>query len=528
MRPNIEKPPWIPDFAGEARNICALRRIARTMTNQCKQRVTIADGESTLVNEPENSVELEPITLIWLVGGQKQTEKFTGPVTIGRHKSCDVRIDDKSVSRQHTRIWAENGQWHIADLDSGNGTFLENLCVHHATLPRKSTLRLGSGGPKIWIKVPGAPIGASVTDITEHYFGERAEHEIGHRTMMVRRAYKNVEKRQKRRYQKFVAAVAGLLSISIGVGIYQYMMLQKTRELATEFFYDMKTVQVHVANLEDLVRETQDETRVAAAENRRRQIDAMEAQYDRFLDELGVLSSNLSEKDRVILRVARMFGECELEMPPEFVQEVKNYIGKWKSTGRLTQALQRMQEHDLAPTIASAMLDNHLPPQFLYLALHESDFDIRAIGPETRFGIAKGIWQFIPSTALRYGLRTGPLVELPRHDPLDERFDPERATVAAAHYLRDLYNEDAQASGLLVIAAYNWGPTNIRKRIREMPENPRERNFWKLMEQHDIPQETYDYVLYIVSAIVIGENPALFGFEFDNPLKNVAIDAIDT
>jgi len=73
----------------------------------------------------------------------------------------------------------------------------------------------------------------------------------------------------------------------------------------------------------------------------------------------------------------------------------------------------------------------------------------------------------------------------------------------------------------LVMASYNWGPTNMRKRIRRMPENPRDRNFWKLLKQHKIPKETYDYVFYIISATVIGENPRLFGFEFDNPLQNL-------
>ena len=53
-----------------------------------------------------------------------------------------------------------------------------------------------------------------------------------------------------------------------------------------------------------------------------------------------------------------------------------------------------------------------------------------------------------------------------------------------------------------------------------MPADPRERNFWKLLERHRerMPLQTYDYVFYIVSAAVIGENPRLFGFPIDNPL----------
>jgi hypothetical protein len=51
-----------------------------------------------------------------------------------------------------------------------------------------------------------------------------------------------------------------------------------------------------------------------------------------------------------------------------------------------------------------------------------------------------------------------------------------------------------------------------------MPENPRERNFWRLLKNQQIPRETYDYVFSIFSAAVIGENPKLFGFDFENPL----------
>jgi hypothetical protein len=85
---------------------------------------------------------------------------------------------------------------------------------------------------------------------------------------------------------------------------------------------------------------------------------------------------------------------------------------------------------------------------------------------------------------------------------------------------------DAQASGLLVMASYNWGENRVLKLIRSMPKNARERNFWQLISKYRsrIPDETYDYVFYIFSAAVIGENPRLFGYDFDNPIA--AVDAL--
>ncbi len=477
------------------------------------------DADETVVTDSFETVA-GPVHVVLRLDGVEHKSTFTESFTVGRDPTCDVQIADSSVSRLHARISPIGVHWYIEDLDSGNGTFLDSVRIREAVLPMNSTVQLGDTY-KLWLNVPEAPSNITDEEIAEKYFGDSAEHELGDRTLRVRAAYLHLDKKQKRRYRAIITMVLAVLVATIGVGTYQYLMLQKTRELATNIFYNMKAVQIQVARIEDLVRDSGDAQLIDEAKSRREDVKALEAQYDQFLEDLDVLGPDLSDQDRVILRVARMLGECELTMPVDFTDVVKSYIQKWRVTNQLRRSLERMQEQNLTEVASQAMFENHLPPQFLYVALKESGFDNQAIGPKTRFGIAKGIWQFIPSTARRYGLRTGPLVELPIHDPRDDRFKADLATRAAARYLRDIYSKEAQASGLLVMASYNWGPNNVRRRIREMPNNPRERNFWKLLQEHDIPTETYDYVLYIFSAIVIGEDPALFGFDFDNPLQDV-------
>ena len=293
------------------------------------------------------------------------------------------------------------------------------------------------------------------------------------------------------------------------------------RSLAVDLFYSMKTIELQIDALEVKVAQTAGAEELGEIAARRRELRSMETQYNAFLDELGVLDKSMSEEDRLIFRVARIFGECELYMPDDFLENIKTYITVWQQSERLPEAIHRASRLDLAPTVYQEMVARNLPPQFFYLALQESDFDSRAVGPKTRFGIAKGMWQFMPATANQYGLRTGPLVELAKYDPTDERFDALAATRAAADYLEDIYGTDAQASGLLVLASYNWGPTNIKRRIRQMPQSPRERNFWELLKHHDVPAETRRYVFLIFSAAVIGENPSLFGFDFQNPLEDL-------
>jgi hypothetical protein len=220
------------------------------------------------------------------------------------------------------------------------------------------------------------------------------------------------------------------------------------------------------------------------------------------------------------MRMAHQFGECEVNMPEGFVEEVSGFIEKWQSSKRLSRVIRRAQRKGYIAKITAVLEQEDLPRQFLYLAVQESNLDHRAVGPPTRFGIAKGMWQFIPTTAEKYGLRVGPLKNEAQVDLLDERHHFEKSTRAAASYLRDIYTTDAQASGLLVMAAYNWGERRVVRLIQTMPENPRERNFWQLITAYreKIPDETYDYVFSIFTAAVIGENPRLFGFNFDNPL----------
>jgi pSer/pThr/pTyr-binding forkhead associated (FHA) protein/soluble lytic murein transglycosylase-like protein len=485
---------------------------------------------------PAAAPEHPPVTVtVQTDNGKTYSRQFHEAVTIGRDDHCTVRLNDEAISRVHAELFHDGCNWFIRDLGSSNGTLLNGRFVTEAALDGQAVVQFGPDGPVIRVEPEAAepttsreaeapaPVKppASIDDIARHYFDERSDHEAGDHTMMVRRAFQQVKKKQKRRYYGVIAVVGLFLIASIGVGIYQHLRLQKAQQVAIEIFYNMKSVGLQIAQIESLIRETGETGHLGEVQAKRRQVVDMERQYDQFLQEFGVMDEEMSEQDRIIMRMARLFGECELNMPDGFRREVKRYIAQWQQSGRLEKAIATLRENDYMPVIFKAMVDNHMPPQFMYLALQESNFNRRAVGPPTRFGIAKGIWQFIPSTARQYGLRTGPLVELPRFDPRDERFNFYKATNAAASFIRDIYNTDAQASGLLVMASYNWGPNNIRKRITEMPENPRERNFWKLLEQYKIPKETYDYVFYIFSASVIGENPRLFGFDFDNPLDGM-------
>jgi membrane-bound lytic murein transglycosylase D len=117
----------------------------------------------------------------------------------------------------------------------------------------------------------------------------------------------------------------------------------------------------------------------------------------------------------------------------------------------------------------------NLPDELKYLSLIESGLDPRALSNKG----AGGLWQFMPYTATKdFGLRVDPLI--------DERFDPERATEAACKYMRQLYR--IFGDWHLVLAAYNTGPGNVKRAIR----NCKGDDFWSVY--NCLPKQTRAYV----------------------------------
>ena len=484
-----------------------------------------------------------PTLRIKIAGEPDRVLAFALPFRIGRADDCEVSIKNDYVSRIHAEVAFEKVAWCIRDLNSSNGLYLDGRRVAEAVIAGPVTIRLGAEGPEISfdpttedvdsMKSPGPSPPVAVRDpgsgtilrkYVDHYFGDTADSApAGEHTMYVRRAFAAVQKKQKRNYALIITVV---LLLAMGAGVYasyEYRQLQRQRAVAENLFYTMKSLDLDIANLEKAVAISGSPQQVQMVEQDSRRRREMQRAYDQYLATLHVYDRKMTEQQRIMLRVARIFGECELDMPPAFEAEVNKYIGYWQHSDRLASAIRSAQQNGYVDKISKELLAQGLPPQFFYLALQESNFDPYISGPMTRKGIAKGIWQFVPETAMKYGLRVGPLSDLRRPDPSDERDQFEKATKAAARYIKDLYATDAQASGILVMACYNWGESQVLPLVRSMPANPRERNFWRLLAHHrdQIPKETYDYVFYIFSAAVIGENPRLFGFDFDNPLADL-------
>ncbi len=459
--------------------------------------------------------------------------RFSESFYLGRDPESDVPIQDAHVSRRHAIVSFARDQWSIRDLQSSNGVWVDGERVETAAIGEGLTVLLGLDGPSLQI-YPETPLDATTPETepdesstddsvlldgyAERYFGPDSGEEVGGRTLMIRKAFQKIQQKERRRYRTAITAVvlAGLCAVG-----YAYNANRQLRALQAEAqtkFYDMKSHDVAIAEKEQEVAESGSAEAQQLVRRYMEQRRDMERNYEQYITKL--YDRKLTEQERLILKVTRLFGECELAAPPDYIREVTRYIKMWQSTNRFPDGVKRARDLGFTKRIVAEFKARDMPPQYFYLALQESDFNVVASGKRTRWGIAKGMWQFIPETGQKYGLTIGSFRESPGPDPGDDRLNWEKATGAAARYIKDIYATDAQASGLLVMASYNWGERRVIDLLKTMPANPRERNFWQVLEKHPdrLPPETYNYVFSIVSAAVIGENPRLFGFQFDNPL----------
>ncbi len=188
---------------------------------------------------------------------------------------------------------------------------------------------------------------------------------------------------------------------------------------------------------------------------------------------------------------------------------VAQYLQYFTGPGRdrMSRSLARgSQYRDL---IRDRLAEDGLPSDLEYLPLIESGFSNNAV---SKAG-AVGIWQFIPETARRYGLRVDRYV--------DERRDPLRSTDAAVRHIRDLTREFG--SPLLAAAAYNGGAGLVRRGLARLrgPDpalgsadsiGSLDDDFFRLRDRSLLPAETREYVPQLLAAATIGNDPARFGF----------------
>lgn len=213
------------------------------------------------------------------------------------------------------------------------------------------------------------------------------------------------------------------------------------------------------------------------------------------LDDLSKLvltetEQRVSSEDIAALEQAQKNVNFTFTLNPLIQQFINYYQGRNRST--MENGLRRSgQFMKLTRKIFS---EEGVPLDIAWLGQVESAWKTKAVS----WASASGLWQFVPSTGRRFGLRQTAYI--------DERNGIEQSTRASARYLKWLatrYNGNWE----LAMAAYNTGEGNIDRAISRAGTA----NFWTIYPY--IAQETRNYVPNILAVILIAKNPEKYGFK---------------
>jgi membrane-bound lytic murein transglycosylase D len=212
------------------------------------------------------------------------------------------------------------------------------------------------------------------------------------------------------------------------------------------------------------------------------------------IDEISHMTFPVDQK--LTPKLALELHDTTSGIPLELSDPVLGYVHYFSTDrGRATLLASMRRSGKYKDLIERIFAEEGVPQELLYLAQAESGFLPRAVSHKQ----AVGMWQFISATGSTYSLN--------RASGYDERLDPEKATRAAARYLKDLHAH--YGDWYLAMAAYNCGAGAVDRAI----ERTGYADFWELMKRRALPHETQNYVPIIVAMTIMAKNPQDYGLE---------------
>jgi len=218
-------------------------------------------------------------------------------------------------------------------------------------------------------------------------------------------------------------------------------------------------------------------------------------------------SESNNTKDKVLIVITeedKNFiekGASALSMQIPDDKDIDYFVDYFTTTKKYFTENALKRANYFMPMVRKIFRQEGLPEELVYLAIIESGFNPFA----TSSANAAGIWQFIPSTGRRFGLRIDNYV--------DERRDPYKSTIAAAKYLKTLYS--MFGSWELAIAAYNCGEKCVAKRL----ESSSVASFSDIKDI--LPSQTKEYVPRFFAILLIVNDPEKYGLDVKTNIYDV-------
>ena len=212
----------------------------------------------------------------------------------------------------------------------------------------------------------------------------------------------------------------------------------------------------------------------------------------------------------LVSRITDQLKTTKSDLPLTVNDYVAGYISYYTNSPKghafLMHSLERAGKYKAM--IAKDLSDAGLPQDLIYLAVAESGFQPQVVN---RGSGAGGMWQFMPFQGA-YGLE--------RNGYFDERFDPEKSSLAYARYMKYLYA--TLGDWYLAMAGYNWGPGNVQRAVQRTGYA----DFWELYRHNALPTATKNYVPGIIAAAIMAKNPQQYGLTDLVPNAPVLSDTV--
>ena len=186
---------------------------------------------------------------------------------------------------------------------------------------------------------------------------------------------------------------------------------------------------------------------------------------------------------------------------------IQQFVNYYQGRGKTTMETGLYRSGMFMRMARRIFREEGVPENVAWLGQVESAWKPQAMS----WAAASGLWQFIPGTGSRFGLR--------KTAQIDERNSFEKATKASAQYLKFLANRYG-GNWELAMAAYNSGEGNVDRAIRRAGVA----NFWVAYPY--LPKETRNYVPNILATILIANNPNQYGFAHVRPAPQLMYDQI--
>ncbi len=199
----------------------------------------------------------------------------------------------------------------------------------------------------------------------------------------------------------------------------------------------------------------------------------------------------------------------------DFPLVINDYVAGWINAftnkpalhAHLVASLRRAGKYQAM--ISRVLREEGVPQDLIYQAVTESGFQPQVVNAKAGAG---GMWQFLPNG--NYGLV--------RNGYFDERFDPEKSTIAYARYMKLLYAQTGD--WYLAMAAYDWG----LGRVQHLVAKTGYADYWELYRRGGLPAETKAYIPSVIAAIIMARNPTQYGLTDLVPDAPVLSDTVTT